>query len=183
MHEGIAPSMAHAHDVSLFKCLHRSVVTLTWSLWVRPAERRRVSSRPARMPALKPDEVPTPVHRSHAGTSNSLHVVFSAECIPAFDWQSVGLFYSFRHIRQQGKITRLLACSDEQLAAYPRVLLEMGPTFVHENMRFSQRFNSDEMKDEFHDQKGKGYVWLRGMHLRHCLHTHRKRSPRAPGVV
>ena len=48
-----------------------------------------------------------------------LHVVFSAECIPAFDWQSAGLFYSFNRTRQPGKITRLLACSDEQLASYP----------------------------------------------------------------
>lgn len=41
--------------------------------------------------------------------------VFSAECIPAFDWQSVGLFYSFYHSKQPGRITRLLACEDEQL--------------------------------------------------------------------
>ena len=25
----------------------------------------------------------------------ALHVVFSAECTPLFDWHSVGLFYSF----------------------------------------------------------------------------------------
>ena len=46
--------------------------------------------------------------------------VFSAECIPAFDWQSVGLFYSFYHSKQPGRITRLLACEDEQLRVRAR---------------------------------------------------------------
>lgn len=117
------------------------------------------------MPALRPAdlvEAASPVaaapHRNSPHSGNDLHVVFSAECIPAFDWQSVGLFFSFRRVRQGGKITRLLACSEHQLATYPRVNLEMGPTFVHENMRYSNRFNSDEMNDEFHDQKGKGYA-------------------------
>ena len=81
-----------------------------------------------------------------------LHVVFSAECIPAFDWQSAGLFYSFNRTRQPGKITRLLACSDEQLASYPKSNLDMGPTFVHLNMRFDA-VNDIEPGDPFHDDK------------------------------
>ena len=34
----------------------------------------------------------------------------------------------------------------------------MGPTFVHHNMRFDLDFNIEELNDEFHDQKGKGYA-------------------------
>jgi hypothetical protein len=90
--------------------------------------------------------------------STELHVVFSAECIPAFDWQSVGLFYSFYRCRQPGKITRLLACSDEQLAAYPKTNMDIGPTFVHKNMRFDA-VNDVERGDPFHDDKaGHGYA-------------------------
>ena len=108
---------------------------------------------PAGKDILSPPSPPSPsFHRA------SLHVVFSAECIPAFDWQSCGLFYSFHRVKQPGRITRLLACSAEQLKSYPRVNLEMGPTFVHENMRFDHEFNDDEMNDEFHDQKGRGYA-------------------------
>ena len=81
-----------------------------------------------------------------------LHVVFSAECIPAFDWQSVGLFYSFNRTLQPGKITRLLACSDEQLATYPQTNMDIGPTFVHRNMRFDA-VNDAERGDPFHDDK------------------------------
>eukprot|EP00900_Chrysochromulina_parva_P004123 jgi/Chrpa1/13711/Chrysochromulina_OHIO_Genome00018378-RA len=64
----------------------------------------------------------------------SLHVVFSAECNAAMDWQSIGLFHSFHAAGQPGNITRLLACSKEQLRTYAG--LDAGPTFVHHNMRF-----------------------------------------------
>ena len=79
------------------------------------------------MPPLKISEpVAAPLHVYAAARSVHAHVyalsafciarsVFSAECIPAFDWQSVGLFYSFYHSKQPGRITRLLACEDEQL--------------------------------------------------------------------
>ena len=65
----------------------------------------------------------------------ALHVVFSAECTPLFDWHSVGLFYSFYASGQHGNITRLLACSEAEQAKYPKANLEIGPTFVHRNMR------------------------------------------------
>ena len=64
-----------------------------------------------------------------------LHLAFSAECNSLFDWHSVGIFYSFEYARQHGNITRLLACSEEQLKTYPKQALEIGPTFVHRNMR------------------------------------------------
>ena len=119
------------------------------------------------MPALRPAdaELAAPIPRvlhQHAiaanHTGHNLHVVFSAECVPAFDWESCGLFYSFKKIGQPGKITRLLACDDHQMKNYPRVNLEMGPTFVHKNMRFDHSFNAEELHDEFHDQKGEGYA-------------------------
>jgi hypothetical protein len=65
---------------------------------------------------------------------SSLHVVFSAECNHAFTWQAVGLFASHRSSGSSGNITRLLACSEEQLQNYSG--LDAGPTFVHHNMRF-----------------------------------------------
>ena len=65
----------------------------------------------------------------------ALHVVFSAECTPLFDWHSVGLFYSFYASGQHGNITRLLACSEAEQAKYPKANLEIGPTFVHRNLR------------------------------------------------
>ena len=103
--------------------------------------------------AFRPVFAVSPRRRVMADVSPAhLHLVFSAECIPAFDWQSAGLFYSFNRTRQLGKITRLLACSDEQLASYPKSNLDMGPTFVHLNMRFDA-VNDIERGDPFHDDK------------------------------
>ena len=64
----------------------------------------------------------------------SVHTVFSAECNHALTWQAVALFHSHHESRQPGPITRLLACSEEQLATYRGI--DAGPTFVHHNMRF-----------------------------------------------
>ena len=71
-----------------------------------------------------------------------MHVVFSAECNHALTWQAVGLFASHAALRHPGNITRLLACSDEQLASYRG--LGVGPTFVHHNMRFGHPTLIDE---------------------------------------
>ena len=50
-----------------------------------------------------------------------------------FDWHSIVLFYSHRVSGQPGGITRLLACSEEQLKSYQG--LDIGPTFVHPDHR------------------------------------------------
>eukprot|EP00966_Prymnesium_polylepis_P319411 7375876-Prymnesium_polylepis.1 len=91
----------------------------------------------------------------------SVHTVFSAECNPVrrtpaavghhpapssvrivralarppqtFDWHSIAVFHSHRVRGQPGGITRLLACSEEQLKTYRG--LDIGPTFVHRNHR------------------------------------------------
>ena len=65
--------------------------------------------------------------------AGSVHTVFSAECNPMFDWHSVALFHSHRTSGQPGGITRLLACDKEALASYRG--LDIGPTFVHPNLR------------------------------------------------
>lgn len=47
-----------------------------------------------------------------------IHTLFSTECSPYFDWQTVGLIHSFHLSRQPGNITRLLSCTDEDLKNY-----------------------------------------------------------------
>ena len=176
------------------------------------------------MPPLKISEpVAAPLHVYAAARSVHAQVyalsafciarsVFSAECIPAFDWQSVGLFYSFYHSKQPGRITRLLACEDEQLRVrapskaglrphlrlhtcararpgqvYPKVNLEMGPTFVHKNMRYD-KMNEAEKFDQYHDGKGRGCrrrcacrTTLRTLRTHcSCCTAHAARPPHTP---
>ncbi|KAI0511926.1 hypothetical protein KFK09_012560 [Dendrobium nobile] len=52
--------------------------------------------------------------RSHP----KIHTLFSTECSPYFDWQTVGLIHSFHLSGQPGNITRLLSCTDEDLKNY-----------------------------------------------------------------
>ncbi|CAN1273174.1 Peptidyl serine alpha-galactosyltransferase [Linum perenne] len=47
-----------------------------------------------------------------------IHTVFSTECTPYFDWQTVGLLHSFHLSGQPGNITRLLSCTDQDLKQY-----------------------------------------------------------------
>ncbi|KAJ1636116.1 hypothetical protein T492DRAFT_1130249 [Pavlovales sp. CCMP2436] len=74
---------------------------------------------------------------------DSVHVAFCAECKADMDWKSAGLFHSWHTSGTRGKITRLLACSEDQLARYPKAALEMGPTYVHRNYRMNPRVPGD----------------------------------------
>lgn len=47
-----------------------------------------------------------------------IHTIFSAECTPYFDWQTVGFMHSFRLSGQPGNVTRLLSCTEEDLKYY-----------------------------------------------------------------
>lgn len=84
------------------------------------------------------------VHAAGGADSDaSVHVVFCAECKADMDWKSAGMFHSWHTSGMPGRITRLLACSEEQLATYPKAALEMGPTFVHRNYRTHPRVPKD----------------------------------------
>ena len=86
-----------------------------------------------------------------------VHVVFSAECNHALSWQSVGIFHSHKAAKQPGPITRLLACSDEQLQTYRG--LDIGPTFVHHNMRFGHPL-IDEVGYPSYNKPASVMFWL-----------------------
>ncbi|CAH9088203.1 unnamed protein product [Cuscuta epithymum] len=47
-----------------------------------------------------------------------IHTIFSTECSPYFDWQTVGLIHSFHQSGQPGNITRLLSCTENDLKQY-----------------------------------------------------------------
>ena len=74
--------------------------------------------------------------------SSNLHTVFTSECNNRqFDWFATGVYESFRTSGMKGSITRLLACSQVELAKYRG--LDLGPTFVHPNYRHNP-LNGDE---------------------------------------
>ena len=78
-------------------------------------------------------------------------------------WQAVGLFESFRTSGQPGNITRLLACSEEQLLHYDG--LDVGPTFVHHNMRFGHAL-IDEVGYPSYNKPASVMFWLEQVDVR-----------------
>ena len=67
---------------------------------------------------MKETEVQDQVFDEPEKPHPKIHTIFSTECIPYFDWQTVGLVHSFRLSGQPGNITRLLSCTDEDLKEY-----------------------------------------------------------------
>lgn len=64
----------------------------------------------------------------------STHIVFSTGCSEYFDWQSLGLAYSHLHVRQPGRLTRLVSqCPDEETRRRTLALPLMG---THEHPDF-----------------------------------------------
>ena len=59
----------------------------------------------------------------------TMHTVFSTECNSYFDWQSLGLYDSWRRVGQRGHFTRLMACDHEN----PPGLDIVPDTHVHPN--------------------------------------------------
>jgi len=65
--------------------------------------------------------------------SNGLfHTVFPVECRDYYLlWQSIGVWYSFRKIKQPGSFTRLLACPEKERALFEKSgALDVCPTHV-----------------------------------------------------
>ncbi|QDZ17981.1 peptidyl serine alpha-galactosyltransferase [Chloropicon primus] len=68
------------------------------------------------------------------GSEKSFHIIFSTECTPYFDYQSLGLLHSYAKVNQTGKITRLMACNDENYRGkHLTDRFSNADTFVHRN--------------------------------------------------
>lgn len=65
-------------------------------------------------------------------------VVFSVECLNMFDWQILGLYQSFKNMKNSN-LVRLLAC--DNYTAYDDPLEGLVETYVHENIRNSKKVN------------------------------------------
>ncbi|CAI5512516.1 unnamed protein product [Closterium sp. Naga37s-1] len=92
---------------------------------------------PLPLPNLGPD-VPVDPARDpnlwqpfHVKGTPRLVTLFSGECTAYFDWQTLGLMYSFRRSGQPGKLVRLLACNEDMLKEYKG--LDLAPTMVVPN--------------------------------------------------
>ena len=84
--------------------------------YVRDRHERNVGRRLTQVPAEERREV------------DDYHYVFSADCKPYMDWQSVALYRSWQNVGSPGVMTRLLSCDERTLASYE--YLDLMPTHV-----------------------------------------------------
>lgn len=96
----------------------------TFSDLTRPKFHAPKKSQSEEAGSLQQQTVDKPVKPN--GPNPKIHTVFSTECTPYFDWQTVGLMHSFHLSGQPGNITRLLSCTDEDLQRY--VGHDLAPT-------------------------------------------------------
>ncbi|KAM3328544.1 peptidyl serine alpha-galactosyltransferase [Capsicum galapagoense] len=75
---------------------------------------KRLTTQSRQMMEVEHKEVDNEPEKPHP----KIHTIFSTECSPYFDWQTVGLVHSFYKSGQPGNITRLLSCTDEDLKQY-----------------------------------------------------------------
>ena len=91
-----------------------------------------------------------------------MHTVFSTECTPYFDWQSLGMAYTHRLVGQPGRLTRLLACDGERLGAYRaagRVALGAPHMETHVHPNFARHPSGDVYAP--YNKPGSVDHWLR----------------------
>jgi hypothetical protein len=55
------------------------------------------------------------------------------------DWQSVGVVFSYKQSGQPGPITRVMCCTPEQAAKYPKQMLSLVPTHFAPSMTVHPR--------------------------------------------
>ena len=61
---------------------------------------------------------------SHAKSLTPVRVAFLTDCTMYSNWMSLGMIYSFKMSGQPGKVTRVMCCTEEEKANYPKVLLQ-----------------------------------------------------------
>ena len=73
---------------------------------------------------------------------DKLHIIFSTDCNPFQDWQTLLLFYSAKTINQRGSITRIASgCDDEKKAYLTELYQKLYPNY---HVHFTPDFKLDE---------------------------------------
>lgn len=70
---------------------------------------------------------------STPATSATLHTAVPTECGSYFVWQSIGLVYSHKKIKQPGQLTRIVSCTPEEWAAMSTESRDIVQTHVAPN--------------------------------------------------
>ena len=114
-------------ETSLLNRMHYDTGKSGHSAGAQPDKNNNSGGESAILVAKEPVAVPK--------GNGEMHVVFSTDCSPYQDWQTLLLFHSAKVVGQQGKITRIASgCTDEQKntlnALYKTLYPEYGAHFT-----------------------------------------------------
>jgi hypothetical protein len=71
-----------------------------------------------------------------------IHVIFSTDCTPFQDWQTIVLFHSARTVGQKGSITRIASgCDDDKKKELTALYAKLYPDY---RVHFTPDFKKDE---------------------------------------
>lgn len=59
-----------------------------------------------------------------------IHTVFLTDCTPYSDWQTLVMVFGWRESGQPGPLTRVMCCTPEEKAAYPKEKLQLANTHI-----------------------------------------------------
>ena len=93
--------------------------------------------------------------QSHAPTEAEVHVIFSTDCTPFQDWQSLTIFHSALAVGQIGPITRIASgCDDEKKLKLSALYKELYPQY---HVHFTPDFKTDGKTKAKYDFYNKPY--------------------------
>ena len=92
---------------------------------------------------------------------NAVHVIFSTDCKPYQDWQSLVLFHSAHTVGQKGAITRIASgCTDEKAAELKALYQRLWPNYhIHATPDFKKDGKTKKSYDFYNKPYGVQH-WL-----------------------
>jgi hypothetical protein len=82
-------------------------------------------------------------------SADAVHIVFSTDCTPYQDWQTLVLFHSAGVVKQQGTVTRIASGCDEDKKQQLQALYKK----LYPNLPFRAHFTPDFKRDEKTNKK------------------------------
>lgn len=92
-------------------------------------------------PLVSGNDVISDEYKVVPGPAGTVHIIFSTDCKPFQDWQTLALFHSAKVVNQPGTLTRIASgCSDEKKTTLTELYREMYPDY---QVHFTPSFTKD----------------------------------------
>jgi peptidyl serine alpha-galactosyltransferase len=93
--------------------------------------------------------------QSWSNDPDAVHIVFSTDCTPYQDWQTLVMFHSAKVVKQKGPLTRIASgCSDEKKETLKQLYKTLWPNY---HVHFTPDFKRDGKTKKKYDFYNKPY--------------------------